>query len=547
MRPSRILVRATAVASTALLAACAGRDVTAPDLTASGGNSHLLVPSDGPARSMVTDDGQPIIRIGVVPSANVVTLGSPADYVVKDKASGLVLFSGHAGSVSVTLLAANTPKYRLQVVCGNSAAVQALQDAAEAKGVVTYTEYVPTVPCTRVFLGEFAADASFSVRNAFRNQMIAAGLAGTDSFWKVVTPAGGAVYGVSSGGTSKQSLNPVTVTSSSGIVTINGSRYRGLGEAHINSQATLAGINELPMEEYLYGVVPRELGPIAYPEMEAQKAQAIVARTYAISGLGKRASDGYDLTATTADQVYGGYSSEYALSNQAVDETRGRVVTYDGKLISTLYFSTSGGHTADNEEAFNAAPAPYLRGIPDAERGNAFEHVPTLAVFMSHANPVSLRSTKAGDFESDWSRYHRWTFEWSAAEISSVVSAFAGQNVGRVLEINALERGPSGRVLKLEYVTDAGRFYATKDAIRASLKYINATGTPTNLLSTLFYVEPVRDRKTKEVTGFIAYGGGFGHGVGMSQTGAVGMAQKGHSVDDILHHYYQGVELATRY
>jgi peptidoglycan hydrolase-like amidase len=547
MRPSHILVRATAVASAALLAACAGRDVTAPDLGASGGGTHLLVPSDGPSRDMVTADGQPIIRIGVVPSANTVTLGSGADYVVKDKASGLVLFSGHAGSVSVTLLEANTPKYRLQVVCGSTAAVQALQDAAEAQGVVTYTEYVPTAHCTRVFLGEFASNASFSIRNAFRNQMIAAGLSGTDSFWKIVTPAGGAVYGVSSGGTSKQSLNPVTVTSSDGIVTINGSRYRGLGEARINSQATLAGINELPLEQYLYGVVPRELGPIAYPEMEAQKAQAIVARTYAISGLGKRASDGYDLTATTSDQVYGGYDDEYALSNQAVDETRGRVVTYGGHLISTLYFSTSGGHTADNEEAFNGAPAAYLRGVPDAERGNAFEHVPTLAVFMSHANPMSLRATKEGDYESDWSRYHRWTFEWNADEISSVVSAFAGQDVGRVLAINALERGPSGRVQRLEFVTDAGSFYATKDGIRAALKYYNASHVATNLPSTLFFIEPVTDRRTKEVTGFAAYGGGFGHGVGLSQTGAVGMAQKGHTVDEILHHYYQGIELASQY
>jgi len=545
MRPSRILARATVVASAVLLAACAGRDVTAPDLTAPNG-AHLLVPSDGPTRALVPGT-EPTIRIGVVPSSNEITLGSATDYVVRDKPSGIVLFTGHNGSVTVTLLAANTPKYRLQVVCGSTSAVQAIIDAAEVKGIPTYTEYVEAAHCTRLFLGEFAANASFSIRNAFRNQVIAAGLAGSDSFWKTVTPAGGTVYGVTSGGTSKQNTNPVTITSSDGIVTINGTKYRGLGEARVNSAATLAGINELPLEQYLYGVVPRELGPIAYPEMEAQKAQAIVARTYAISGLGKRASDGYDLLATTADQVYGGYSGEYALSNQAVDETRGRVATYEGKVISALYSSTSGGHTADNEEAYNSAAVAYLRGVPDAERGNAFEHVPNLAVFMSHANPASLRATKAGDFESDWSRYHRWTFQWTADEISSVVSASVGQPVGKVLAINALERGPSGRVLKLEYVTEAGTFYAYKDAIRSSLKYINASGTPTSLLSTLFYIEPVTDKKTKALTGFIAYGGGFGHGVGMSQTGAVGMAQKGHSVDEILHHYYQGIELTSQY
>ena len=127
------------------------------------------------------------------------------------------------------------------------------------------------------------------------------------------------------------------------------------------------------------------------------------------------------------------------------------------------------------------------------------------------------------------------------------MSASVGQPVGKVLAINATERGPSGRVLTLEYVTEAGVFYAHKDAIRASLRYLDASNTPTNLPSTLFFIEPVTDRKTKEVTGFVAYGGGFGHGVGLSQTGAVGMAQHGHTVDEILSHYYQGIELASRY
>ena len=545
MRPSRILACAAVVASAALLAACAGRDIAAPDLATPDG-AHLLVPNDGPTRAL-TPGTEPEIRIGVVQSASSITLGSAADYVVRDKGTGLAIFPGHAGSVGVALLSVGEARYHLQVMCaGNLATVQERKDAAEAEGYPTLAEYYAAGSCTRLYIGDFAISGTFGVRTAFKNELIARGLAPSDAFWRSITPVGGTVYAVTSGATTKQVNNPVTITSSDGIVTINGRPYRGLGEARVNSTATLAGINQLPLEQYLYGVVPRELGPIAYPEMEAQKAQAIVARTYAIVGLGKRSSDGYDLTATTSDQVYGGYD-EYALSNQAVDETRGMVVTQDGRLISTLYFSTSGGHTADNEEAFNSAAVPYLRGVPDAERGNAFERVPSLAVFKSYANPASLRATKEGDFESDWSRYHRWTFEWTADEISSVVSAFAGQPVGKVLEINALERGPSGRVLKLEYVTEAGNFYAYRDAIRASLRYINATGTPTNLLSTLFFIEPVTNRKTKEVTGFIAYGGGFGHGVGMSQTGAAGMAQKGHTVDEILQHYYQGIELASQY
>jgi stage II sporulation protein D len=86
-----------------------------------------------------------------------------------------------------------------------------------------------------------------------------------------------------------------------------------------------------------------------------------------------------------------------------------------------------------------------------------------------------------------------------------------------------------------------------RDGTRAALKYIGSNGLPANLLSTLFFVEPVLDRKTQEVSGFRVYGAGFGHGVGMGQTGAVGMAEKGHTYREILTHYYRGVEISVWY
>ncbi|HET9449817.1 MAG TPA: hypothetical protein VFO83_03000, partial [Aggregicoccus sp.] len=175
--------------------------------------------------------------------------------------------------------------------------------------------------------------------------------------------------------------------------------------------------------------------------------------------------------------------------------------------------------------------------------GRALEHVPSLEVFRNHANPQSLRALREGDFESDWARLHRWTYTWSAAEMRQVVSAFAGRDVGRVLAIDVTERGPSGRALRIEYVTEVGTFVDTKDKIRASLRFVNATGSLQNLPSTLFFIEPVLARRTGEVTGFVAHGGGFGHGVGLAQTGAVGMAQRRATYEEILRHYYRGVEL----
>jgi SpoIID/LytB domain protein len=186
---------------------------------------------------------------------------------------------------------------------------------------------------------------------------------------------------------------------------------------------------------------------------------------------------------------------------------------------------------------------PYLRGVWDHEHGSS-EHV--LDSLKASKGP-SLRGKKNGDFEADWSRYHRWSFEWTADEISDVISAYAGQDVGRVLAINVVERSNSGRVKLIEYVTEAGTFTDSKDHVRTSLKFVNADGSFSSLLSTLFVIEPVIDKKTGEVEGFEAFGGGWGHGVGLSQTGAVGMAEKGATFDEILRHYYQGIGLTTWY
>src|SRR5690606_30018680 len=131
-------------------------------------------------------------------------------------------------------------------------------------------------------------------------------------------------------------------------------------------------------------------------------------------------------------------------------------------------------------------------------------------------------------------------------EISGALSSWRGVDVGTVHEINVLDRGPSGRVLHIQYVTDAGTFEAKKDAIRSSLRFINASGGYSSMLSTLFYIEPVVDSSTGEI-GFAAWGGGWGHGVGLSQTGAVGMAVRNATYEQILQHYYRGITLELAY
>lgn len=491
----------------------------------------------------------PIIRIGVVPSATTITLGSEGPYRLTDKKTGEVLLSGEGNTLTVALGgdAEVESFYRLQLACSGDPAP--LVARAEEGGYETFLEPVPTANCTRIFIGAFDPPpaSTYSARVAFKNEAVARGVAPSDAFWKVVTTADGtSEYIVMHGGEEITSPNPVVLGSEEGIVTIGGAPYRGLAEVATNSGGTLAGINEVPIDSYLYGVVPRELPPVPYGELEVQKAQAVAARTYALANLGKRRADGYDLLPTTSDQVYGGVAAEHPVSTRAVNETSGLAVMYGGEYASTLFHSTSGGFTANNEDVYNADPIPYLRGVVDAPRGRAAEHAPSMALFKRHANPASLRAKKAGDYEADWSKYHRWVFEWSEAEISRVVSAFAGEDVGKVLAINEVARADSGRFLTLEFVTERGSYYEHKDRIRLALQYVDQSGTLRPLLSTLFFIEPAKDKTTGEL-GFKAWGGGWGHGVGMSQTGAVGMAEKRATYDEILKYYYRGVRLEARY
>ena len=536
---SRGARRAPLVVLLLLAAACGEQDPTAPRPGASGVQPRSAVEAQA-------FDGR--IRIGVVPTATSVTLGSQAAYTITNKQTGAVLLGGTNGTATVTLASVVLSWYRLQVMCGSTTAVATRKAAAETAGHPTFTEFVAAANCTRLFIGRFAPPPAntFAARTAYKNQLIAEGLAAADAFWGVKADPGVTAYRVTQGATTVDVTSPVVLSSSDDLVSIDGARYRGVAEVVANGAGSLAGVNELPMEQYLYGVVPRELGPIQYPELEALKAQAVAARTYALAGLGKRSSDGYDLLATTTDQVYGGYEAEHPLSTQAVDATAGIAATFDGRLIQALYSSTSGGHTADSEESF-ATVIPYLRGVPDAERGEAFERVPSLELFRSAAAPAALRGLRSGDFDADWGRFHRWTAEWTMPQITEVISAYAGRPVGAVLAINVLERGPSGRVLRIEYVTEAGTFTDTKDRIRSSLRFFNASSTPTNLLSTLFYIEPVQNPGTGAPSGYRAFGGGFGHGVGLSQTGAVGMAERGRTYDEILTHYYQGITLEQWY
>lgn len=168
------------------------------------------------------------------------------------------------------------------------------------------------------------------------------------------------VVAFAGGSSPLRSSAPLTFASSdekNSPVRFNDRPYRGRIEVFANRRGSLTVVNVIGLEDYVKGVVPNEL---SFPALEALKAQAIAARTYALKNRNQFASDGYDLLPTTRSQVYGGLTTETTLTTRAVDETRGVVATYQGEPINALYTSTCGGRTEDAENIFNHA-VPYLR------------------------------------------------------------------------------------------------------------------------------------------------------------------------------------------
>ncbi len=156
------------------------------------------------------------------------------------------------------------------------------------------------------------------------------------------------------------------------LIKVNGNRYRGIIEI-VPYGGKMNVINVIDVEDYLKGVIPAEMSPTLYPDLEALKAQAVAARTYVYYNLGQFKQMGFDICATQSCQVYKGYDVERDLSSQAVDETIGEIITYNGKPINAMFTAYCGGHTEDVEKIFGGRPVPYLRGVKCGGEGN-FPH-----------------------------------------------------------------------------------------------------------------------------------------------------------------------------
>jgi stage II sporulation protein D len=277
-------------------------------------------------------------------------------------------------------------------------------------------------------------------------------------------------------------------------IMVDNRRFRGDFTILADSKS-LSVINNIPVEQYLYGVVPKEM-PHSWAK-EALKAQAVAARTYALYIKDKSADKPYDVESTTTSQVYGGFDAEKEESNLAVDETRGQVITYDGRLIVAYFHSSSGGHTEDSKNVWSA-DLPYLKGIPDSFSAN----IPN----------------------------GQWSFFVSYNDMQNNLNKY-GLNIGQIRELDAAGESRSGRLLGVRVIANNGTTELKSNNFRIKVG-------ATRLKSTLLKMAPDRD-------GILFTGKGYGHGVGMSQWGANMMAQKGFGYQDILKHYYQSVQIVA--
>ncbi len=275
--------------------------------------------------------------------------------------------------------------------------------------------------------------------------------------------------------------------------------YRGIIELRLTPGGRLTVINELELEEYLYGVLRMEVDP-RWPG-EALKAQAVAARTLALHSLNRFQAEGYDVRATTDSQVYAGVTAEDPRTTAAVDETRGGVMTYQGRVILSVYHSDSGGHTESSEYVWGGS-YPYLRGVPDPYANDASGH--------EWLNRVDLPALEE--------RLRR-----------------AGKPVSGITGVEGVEFSPSGRVLTVHLITGTGAVPVKATELRTIL------GSDF-LRSTMFAVRLLPG----EVAAVEFVGRGSGHGVGMSQWGARGQALQGRTYIEILRYYYTNVTVESR-
>ena len=335
--------------------------------------------------------------------------------------------------------------------------------------------------------------------------------------------------------------NNLKISSSKNLIKVNNKSgeskskrlYAGRLKLQPNAYGTYSLVNNVLLETYLRGVVPYEIGSRA--PQAAMEAQAIIARTYALRNLRRFEVDDYQLCADTHCQVYYGLKGATEKTDKAIAATRSMVLTYKNVLVDALYSSTTGGVTASFDSVWNGEERPYLKPVIDTAQDVWDLSQRSLA---DEKNFRLFMSLNKGFNETD-QKWFRWSRESSLENITKGLQKFLKvknspfAKFKTVKDIQVVERSKGGRILKLAVDTDIGTFHLYKDEVRS------AFFAPR---STLFYLKALNKGKPG-VWGYQFVGGGVGHGVGLSQIGAMNLANLGWKNGRILKFYYPGTQI----
>ncbi|XWK88164.1 MAG: SpoIID/LytB domain-containing protein [Phormidium sp.] len=309
--------------------------------------------------------------------------------------------------------------------------------------------------------------------------------------------------------------------------------YYGPLKIQPNAYGNYTVVNQVPLEVYLRGVVPYEIG--AGAPNAAVEAQAIIARTYALRNLRRFAIDGYELCADVHCQVYYGLQGATPNTDRAIAATRGLVLTYNNELVDALYSSTTGGITAGFSDVWNGSDRPYLQSVLDTTK-NVWDL--SRYSLTKEENVRRFISLQQG-FNEEQEPLFRWRYESKLPDITEQLQNYLESkkhplaNLQSIQKMEVTERAQSGRILQMNIYTDKGVVELHKEEVRSAFK-------PPR--SSFFYLDPLKNQN-QELIGYAFVGAGFGHGVGLSQTGASQLARLGWSSRRILNFYYPGAQL----
>ena len=315
--------------------------------------------------------------------------------------------------------------------------------------------------------------------------------------------------------------------------------YKGDLEFYVNKDHKIDVISVLDIETYLLGVVPSEIGINA--PIEALKAQTICARSEAMIGLetGKYTGAHHNLTADIYCQVYSGIGKANDAVKKAVSETRGEVLTVDGNIISAYYASNCGGYSENIENVWpdRSGPAKQWSGHPDRD-GKIQLDLTQADDIREWVNTVPDSWCKPSENTPEWSKDH---YRWKRTITPDVLSAAVAKKVkdiGMIYDMIPLERGVSGRIYDILFIGEKGHC-----RLKGELNIRMLWESP--LKSSCFVVDKVGP--IEKPVSFIVTGAGWGHGVGMCQTGAIAQANAGRSYEVILAHYFRGSKVEQKY